>query len=85
MEIFIYFQMKPDTNIDRNELEDAIDEFLDGKGEVTGGGAGIDGANIDVELFDEGIKGRLIERLRELPFAEDTYYVVDGVRTRLFE
>lgn len=85
MEIFIYFKLNPDTNIDRDELEDEIDEFLDGKGEVTGGGAGIDGANIDVELFDESIKERLLERLRELPFSEDTYYVIDGVSTRLFK
>lgn len=36
----------------RQEIEDKIDFVLDGLGEVTGGGAGQTGWNIDVEVFE---------------------------------
>ena len=51
MDVFIYF---PDRlPYGRDELEDALNEALDGLGEVSGGGSGETGSNIDIEIFDE--------------------------------
>lgn len=48
MDIFIYFSA--DSDVERDFVEERLEEILEGKGEVTGGGTGIDGANIDIEL-----------------------------------
>ena len=47
MYIDIYFNAE--SNIERDLLEERLDEILKGKGEVTGGGAGKDGVNIDID------------------------------------
>ena len=82
MDIFIYFELEGDVDID--DLEEEIDEILGDKGEVTGRGMGISGGNIDVELFDETILENFLKELRELEFPQDAYYVIDGVRNKLF-
>lgn len=82
MDIYIYFELKEDVDID--DLEEEIDDILEDKGEVTGRGMGISGGNIDVEIFDETILENFLKELRELEFPQDTYYVIDGVRNKLF-
>ncbi len=51
MDIFIYFFAQSGLGLD--EFEDALDEALGEKGEVTGTGTGESGSNIDIEIFDE--------------------------------
>lgn len=48
MDVFIYFYERLDVGLD--ELEDALDRGLSGHGEVTGGGIGESGSNIDIEI-----------------------------------
>jgi len=51
----ITFPIGPDYAVaNRHEIEDSLDEALQraGLGEVTGGGAGMGKANIDVEVSD---------------------------------
>ncbi len=51
MDVFIYFP--PNCGVERDELEDVIDSVLGDRGEVTGGGAGPQGSNLDVEIFED--------------------------------
>jgi hypothetical protein len=48
--IFLYWSGVADLN--RDEVEDIIQEALGDDGEVTGGGAGMNRVNIDVEIYD---------------------------------
>lgn len=82
MDIFIYFGLNEDIDID--DLEENIDEILCDEGEVTGRGMGIAGGNIDVELFDESILEVFLKKLRDLEFPQDTYYVINGEKSNLF-
>lgn len=82
MDVFIYFE--PEENVNIGDLEDEIDKILGDKGEVTGSGMGISGGNIDVELFDKNILEDFLKELRELDFPQDAYYIIDGVRNKLF-
>ena len=51
MDVFIYFHSPlPDG---RDVFEDAIEERLKGQGEVSGGGSGERGTNIDLRVFDD--------------------------------
>ena len=84
MDVFIY--ASPGFGRPRDEIEDAIAKFLGYKGEVTGGGSGEDGSNIDIEVFEvenrapdrawivEGLRGIL----KECQSPNDTMIVVDG-------
>jgi hypothetical protein len=51
MDAFIYFYER--LSVGRDEIEDALDEGLREFGEVTGGGAGVMGSNIDFEFYRE--------------------------------
>jgi hypothetical protein len=53
MDAFIYF-IEP-LNVGLDEIEDALDEALSGKGGVTGSGTGQKGSNIDVEIKDNTV------------------------------
>lgn len=52
MDIFVYFP--PGMEIPRDLIEDELDEALEGRGEVTGGGGGVAGSNIDIWVRDGG-------------------------------
>ena len=64
----------------RSGLEDDLEEFLGPAGEVTGGGAGATGWNIDLALIDDASADDGIERLaaflREWGVPDDTYLKV---------
>ena len=62
--IYIYFPLGMSTP--RDELEDSIDQFLGGRGEVTGSGAGSSGSNLDVELVDDQFADEVFEGLLKL-------------------
>jgi hypothetical protein len=47
----------------RGGLEDDLDEFFGDAGEVTGGGSGNTGWNLDMRLFDASDLERWLERL----------------------
>jgi hypothetical protein len=47
----------------RGDLEDDLEEFLGGAGEVTGGGSGVEGYHIDLELDDDEDLEQWIVRL----------------------
>lgn len=86
MDIFIYFSTDPD--VERDFIEERLDEILENKGVVTGGGAGVDGTNIDIELEDdngneETIKAIQTELIR-LKMPADTYLVIDGKKHKLY-
>jgi hypothetical protein len=86
VDIFIYFSVRLKTP--RDVIEDALQRCLGDRGEVTGGGIGDRGANIDIEVLDED--GRTVvsdieQVLKELGVPEDTWLVVDGERRDLFE
>lgn len=82
MDIFIYFELNEDIDIDY--LEESIDEVLGDEGEVTGRGMGVSGGNLDIELFKETILEDFLKKLRELEFPQDTYYVINGEKNNLF-
>lgn len=49
MMVFLYFRERLPCGLD--EIEDRLDEALDGRGEVTGSGSGTGGSNIDITIF----------------------------------
>jgi hypothetical protein len=73
--VFIYsYQRLSEPRID---LEDDLEDFLSGAGEVTGGGVGSNGWNIDLELRDdadvEHWADRLAGFLRDRGVPKDTF------------
>ena len=86
MEVFIYFHSSlPDS---RDVFEDTIEERLSGKGEVTGGGSGNRGSNIDLRIYDDaadipGLLTLLKGLLTELKAPPDTVVDIGGQRYRL--
>ncbi|MEV4170486.1 hypothetical protein [Nonomuraea sp. NPDC049709] len=58
MELYIYWFGH--AHASRYDVEDTIDEVLAGKGQVTGGGSGDTGGNIDIEIDDDADVERLM-------------------------
>ena len=83
--VFIYSKLTLSRG--RDEVEDALDDVLADAGEVTGGGAGSAGWNIDIELVscddtDRHVAG-IACVLRELAVPADTYLVVGADQSRV--
>ena len=73
----------------RQGLEDDLDDMLGDAGEVTGGGSGGAGWNIDVEILVEAEANSLVSQiaafLRDYPVPSDTHMnvaVADGLPIR---
>jgi hypothetical protein len=64
IELSVYFYSKIDFY--RTKLEDDLEELLSENGEVTGGGSGESGSNIDLEIFDPENLPAHIKRIRKL-------------------
>ena len=85
MQMFIYFYSKLGTP--RDEIEDLLQEYLGQSGEVTGGGAGQTGSNIDLEIFEDdndhlqGVRAVL----RQAAVPADTVIVVEGKRYAIYD
>ena len=86
MDVFIYFS--PQLSIPKDVIEDVLQECLGDRGEVTGGGIGDRGANIDIEVFDGedhcAVLSDVERALRDLQVPRATWLVVDGERQDLF-
>ncbi|WP_326632624.1 hypothetical protein OIE67_46475 [Nonomuraea fuscirosea] len=75
MELFIYWF--GDARVSGADLEDTIDDVLNEEGEVTGGGRGDTGGNIDVEIFDDANVERLMAEIASAVSADlpaNAYY-----------
>lgn len=86
MYIFVYFYSQ--LIIPRDEIEDAIDNCLGNRGEVTGGGSGDAGSNIDIELYcdeDMTVVKEIMQVLKYMQVPTDTALVVDGERYNLYK
>lgn len=87
MDIFVHFS--PQLNISLDVMEDAIEEYLGDKGEVTGSGIGNRGANVDIEVFGEEddftILNGIKKVLQDLGVPQDTVLTVNGQPQGLFE
>ena len=80
--IYIYYKRIPDGYA-RDDIEDKLEELLDGRGEVTGSGIGIDGGNIDIEIESNevlDILGDIKAYLISCGFGADTFLDVNGRR-----
>lgn len=80
-EIFLYSSL--DLREARGNLEDDLSDFLGEAGEVTGGGSGTHGWNIDLQVSDEALPGlleKLTEFLTEWGVPPDTHFDVWEVR-----
>ena len=79
--ITIYFFSK--LSIGRSVIEDDLDEILGDNGEVIGGGSGVSGSNIDIEIY-EGSASNFIEPikavLQDIEVPNDTVIVIDETR-----
>jgi hypothetical protein len=84
--ISIYFYSKLSTG--RSAIEDDLEEILADKGEVTGGGSGLSGSNIDIDIY-EGSAADFLEPIRtvlqELDVPDDTVIVIDEERFQVYE
>jgi hypothetical protein len=83
MDVFIYFYERLPVGLD--ELEDALDEALEGVGDVTGSGTGASGSNLDLRISDENVsKDQVLEliqtALRRFDLAHASRIVIDGQR-----
>ncbi|KHL91218.1 hypothetical protein QW71_35935 [Paenibacillus sp. IHB B 3415] len=85
MDVFVYFKSK--QSYSRDEIEEAIEEILETRGEVTGSGSGTNGSNLDIEIYDES-DDEAVEQvkkvLRQMKVTNDTTIVVKGVRFNLY-
>ena len=61
MDAFIYIKGRLPCGLD--EIEDALDDALDGQGEVSGTGTGEVGSNIDVTIDDEEVEAAAVVAL----------------------
>ena len=84
--IFIYFFSKRE-NIDSDDVEDAINDVLGEKGEVTGAGSGASGSNLDVQVYGNPLDFLDMMRsvLRELEVPVDTVVAIGEEDFPVFE
>lgn len=81
----MYFS--PRLTLARDVIEDALNEALGRRGEVTGAGAGERGSNIDIEIFDDGdvdATAVVRETLKSLDVPRDTLIVIGGNKSLLY-
>lgn len=86
MNIFLYFHSS--LNFPRSEIEEVLEECLADRGEITGGGSGVRGSNIDIEIFNDedlSIVNQLINRLKEMHLPDDTTVVINSKRSLLMD
>lgn len=87
MDVFVY--ASPGFGRPLDEVEEAIESFLEQSGEVTGSGAGAQGANIDIEIYDVVDPRTLLEGLRtflaSLSVPINTEIVLEGESFPVYE
>ena len=84
--ISIYFYSK--LSVGRSAIEEDLEEILADKGEVTGGGSGLSGSNIDIDIY-EGSAADFLEPIRtllqEFDVPDDTEIVIGEERFQVYE
>ena len=84
-DVFIYSNLP--LSCGRDEIEDAVDDVIRGNGEVTGGGSGSSGWNVDVELTSDADADQhvaaIVVALRQLGVPDDTYLCVGADQLRV--
>ena len=84
-DVFIYSKLR--LSCGRDVIEDAVDDAISGIGEVTGGGTGATGWNVDVELAGDGDAAphvdSIVRVLRRLAVPNDTYVVFGADQSRV--
>jgi hypothetical protein len=62
MDVFVYFP--PDIDLERDVIEDTLDDAIAERGEVTGGGIGDKGMNIDLDIEDDVAPEEILKVIR---------------------
>lgn len=87
MDLYIYLPRK--YEVSRDEIENLLEAVLDDSGEVTGGGRGAFGQNIDIEIFDDEIARDVMSEIRraliDFGVPAETELVLDGESSFLIE
>ena len=80
--MFVDVYIEGATNIARDELEDELENAIQGLGEVVGGGSGVKGVNVDLEISDEIAETEIVERIKkviqDLGIRNDAHLRIDG-------
>lgn len=80
MDLFIY--LPGEYEVSRDEIEELLEAVLADSGEVTGGGSGAFGQNIDIEIFDDEIASDVMSEIRraliDFGVPAETELVMDG-------
>jgi hypothetical protein len=67
---FVEIRFDGSLQVDRDDIEESLNDHLEGVGEVTGAGSGEFGSHLDVEVAEEfprdDVLGRIFAALREL-------------------
>ena len=87
MFVAIYFNSRLSTP--RDEIEDLLEDALGDQGEVTGGGRGLGGSNIDLEITSEMSVRDVLELIRavlgRLKTPSDTEIAIEEESFPLYE
>jgi hypothetical protein len=62
VDVFIYFP--PNLDVEKDEIEDALDEAIGDLGEVSGGGIVQKGMNIDLDVEDDADPEEIADLIR---------------------
>lgn len=86
MEVYIYYPSP--LGVPRGDITAELEELLQGRGEVTGGGGGKTGGNIDLEIQSddpEPVLEEVIQLLRKLDLPKGTVLDIEGRRVQLYD
>jgi hypothetical protein len=61
----VYLYWPSATDVERDDVEEIVEEALDSDGEVTGGGSGMGLVNLDVEIYDVQLSEHVFRRVNE--------------------
>ncbi|WP_414549574.1 hypothetical protein [Anabaena sp. CCY 0017] len=80
-EQYIIINFYSTLNVGRSAIEDELEDVLEDKGEVTGGGSGVSGSNIDIEIYEGtayDFLNSIREVLKEFSVPTDTVIIMNG-------
>ncbi|GAA2729840.1 hypothetical protein [Actinocorallia aurantiaca] len=63
---FVEIWIDGPIEVDRDDIEDALNEALAGAGEVSGAGSGTGGSNLDVDVFEGADRSNVLNRVFEV-------------------
>ncbi len=86
MQVFIYYSSP--LGMPRGDVEAELEALLGSRGEVTGGGGGVSGGNIDLEIEADDpadVVEEIRQLLRTLSLPTNTVLDVEGRRLNLYD